>query len=109
MKSGLGRYGTIYQGGNSGYQAINLAYNWGAKNIVLLGFDCSPSKDGKAHWFGQHPRTLTTRQPFEMWQAKFPYLAEDLQNEGVRVINASRETALTCFEKLTLEKAIKIC
>jgi hypothetical protein len=44
-----------------------------------------------------------------MWQAKFPQLAVDLQAEGVRVINASRQTALTCFERMTLEEAIKVC
>jgi len=75
----------------------------------LLGLDCSPSAKGEAHWFGQHGAGLTTSQPFKMWQAKFPQLAVDLQTEGVRVINASRETALTCFERMTLEEAIKVC
>ena len=95
----------IHQGGNSGYQAINLAYLWGAKAIVLLGFDCSPSKDGKAHWFGQHGPQLTQRQPFDLWQAKFPQLAQDLVSEGVPVLNASRETVLRCFERVDLEFA----
>lgn len=93
----------IHQGGNSGYQAINLAYLWGAKQIVLLGLDCSPSKDGKAHWFGQHGPQLTQRQPFALWQDKFPALAQDLAREGVAVLNASRETALGCFERVKLE------
>jgi hypothetical protein len=95
----------IHQGGNSGYQAINLAYLWGAKAIVLLGFDCSPSKDGKAHWFGQHGPQLTQRQPFDLWQAKFPQLAQDLASENVPVLNASRETVLRCFERVDLEFA----
>ena len=94
----------IHQGGNSGYQAINLAYLWGAKQIVLLGLDCSPSKEGKAHWFGQHGPQLTQRQPFDLWQDKFPALAQDLAREGVPVLNASRETALRCFERVKLEE-----
>lgn len=93
----------IHQGGNSGYQAINLAYLFGASVIVLLGFDCSPSKSGEAHWFGQHGPQLTRQQPFALWQAKFPLLARDLEIEGVRVINASRSTALDCFERMALE------
>jgi len=99
----------IHQGGNSGYQAINLAYLWEAKTIVLLGLDCSLSPKGDAHWFGQHGEGLTNHQPFQLWQAKFPQLAVDLQAEGVRVINASRQTALTCFERMTLEEAINVC
>lgn len=42
-----------------------------------------------------------------MWRAKFPALAADLKREGVRVINASRETALECFERMSLEEALE--
>ena len=105
-KPGLGVHDVIHQGGNSGYQAINLAYLWGAKAIVLLGFDCSPAKDGKAHWFGQHGPGLTRQQPFSLWQAHFPQLAEDLKAQGVPVYNASRETALRCFDRVSLESLI---
>ena len=99
--------GFIHQGGNSGYQAINLAYLFGASAIVLLGFDCSQSKTGEAHWFGQHGPRLTQQQPFALWQANFPALAQDLANSGTRVINASRETALRCFERASLADALK--
>lgn len=108
-KPGLGRHGVIHQGGNSGFQAINLAWLWGAKTIVVLGLDCKPAQDGKAHWFGQHGPGLTQRQPFGLWQGAFPALAKDLEAEGVRVINASRDTALTCFETAQLEHVIETC
>ena len=36
-RKGLGE-NCIHTGGNSGYQAINLAYLWKAKKIILLGF-----------------------------------------------------------------------
>ena len=97
----------IHQGGNSGYQAINLAHLWGARTIVLLGLDCSNAPDGRAHWFGQHSRPLSVSQPFDMWLGKFPRLAHDLEADGVRVINASRATALTCFPRDSLESAIE--
>lgn len=71
---------------------------------MLLGLDCSPSKDGKAHWFGQHGAGLTQRQPFDLWQARFPKLAQDLRDDGVFTINASRQTALTCFDRMPLER-----
>lgn len=101
---GLGLHDKIHQGGNSGYQAINLAYLWGADRIVLLGFDCGPSVRGEAHWFGQHPPILTQTQPYDLWVAKYPRLADDLEKQGVKVINASRHTALTCFERKTIDQ-----
>jgi hypothetical protein len=83
-----------------------LAYLWGAQTIILLGLDCSKAPDGKDHWFGQHGPELTQQQPYDIWQARFPVLAQDLKDEGVRVINCSRQTALTCFERMTLKDAI---
>lgn len=103
---GLGRDGTIHHGGNSGYQAINLAWLWGAKTIILLGFDCKQAADGKAHWFGQHGPGLIQRQPFSIWQNAFPVLAKDIEGTGCQVVNCSRDTALQCFVQMSLENAI---
>lgn len=103
---GLGRNGVIHQGGNGGYQAINLAWLWGAKRILLIGLDCKPGEKGKAHWFGQHGKGLSKIQNYKHWTRVFPQLADDLKAEGVEVINLSRETALTCFPRMSLEEAI---
>jgi hypothetical protein len=100
-KNGLG-VDCVHFGGNSGYQAINLAYLWGAKRIILLGFDCKPV-DGKDHWFGQHEKGLTQVQPYQLWLNNFTQLAKDLQARGVEVINASPDTALQCFNKAKIE------
>lgn len=86
----------MHFGGSSGYQAINLAYLWGATRIVLLGFDCKPV-DGKDHWFGQHPSGLTQIQPYSLWLENYVDLARDLKAEGVEVINCSPDSALRCF------------
>lgn len=92
----------IHEGGNSGYQALNLAYHAGAGRIVLLGYDMQRT-GGRAHWFGDHPRGLQVSSPFEDWRRRFDALAADLARAGVEVINASRETALTCFRRAPLE------
>jgi hypothetical protein len=96
-KPGLGR-DCVHFGGNSGYQAINLAYLWGAKRIVLLGFDCKPV-NGKDHWFGQHPRGLNQVQPYQLWLNNFVQISKDLESEGIEVINCSMLSALQCFKK----------
>lgn len=102
-RPGLGTGEMIHQGANSGYQCINLAYYWGAKRIILLGLDCSPSPDGKKHWFGDHPKGLSNNQPFERWVLNFKKLADDLALLKIDVINASRRTALGCFKQIFLE------
>jgi hypothetical protein len=105
-KPGLGKEGIIHQGGNGGYQVINLAWLWGAKRILAIGLDCKPAADGTAHWFGQHGRNLSKIQNYRCWNELFPQLAADLVQEGVDVFNLSRETALTCFPRMSLEEAI---
>lgn len=94
---GLGR-DCIHFGGNSGYQAINLAYLWGANRIILLGFDMR-RVDNRAHWFGDHPRAKGFHNPvaFEHWIRMFDGLARDLKREGVEVINCTPGSALRCF------------
>lgn len=96
---GLGkRPGIIHQGGNGGYQAINLAYQAGARRIILLGFDMKGT-----HWHGKHVGLPNTPDwLFERWKENFVVLAKDLKEEGVEVINCSPGTALQAFEKQEL-------
>ena len=99
-KFGLGRE-MIHTGGNSGYQAINLAYLLGATKIILLGYDMQYTQ-GKAHWHGDHKRGLTQQTAFKQWCNHLGIMAKDLISEGVEVINATRETALECFKRQKL-------
>ena len=96
---------TVHQGGNSGYQAINLAFHFGARRILLLGFDMQRT-DGKSHWFGDHPPGLQVPSPFQDFIRRFGPLAQDLSDEGVTVINCSAQTALTCFPRHTISQAL---
>ena len=102
---GLGK-DKVHYGANSGYQAINLAYLFGAKKIILLGFDMKRGENKKAHWHADHPGILNKDVPVKTWIKNFIRLAEDLKVEGVEVINATRDTALECFNKLNLEDAL---
>lgn len=98
--------GRIHSGGNSGYQAMNLAFMWGAAKIVLMGFDFQRT-NGKAHNHGNHEGGLTNlTNDLEAWRGRMIPMAADLRSKGVRVINASRETAITCIERMTPEQAL---
>lgn len=104
---GLSRLrGVLHHGGNGGYQAIGLAQQFGASRIILLGFDMQHT-DGRAHWHADHPRPLRNAPSVAAWAPAFIQLAHDLAAEGVEVINCTRQTALTCFPRLTLREAFE--
>lgn len=100
--------GTSDEGGNSGFQALTLAYHLHepGEPIALLGFDMGAT--GCSHWFGEHPVGLGNpiARRFPIWCDGFRKIAADLANEGVEVINCTRTTALDCFRQLTIEDVI---
>jgi len=93
-------------GKNSGFQAINLAVHLGASRIVLLGYDLQPDAKGKHHWFGAHPYTKTP-PPYRDLLPLFPTLIEPVRALGVTILNASRVSALTCFERIALHDVLR--
>jgi len=94
--------GEVHSGGNSGYQAINLAYLLGATRIILIGFDMRWT-GGKAHWFGNHPEGLTNQEPDRYIKA-FRTIKPD--KYGLEIINCSRATALDAFPRRNLEDVL---
>lgn len=94
--------GFIHQGGNSGYQAINLAVQAGAKQITLLGYDMN-DRAGK-HWHGKYTNGLpnTGTHLFLEWIRNFEQLASDLKTAGVSVVNCTPSSALTSFRTADL-------
>lgn len=91
-------------GRNGGYQAMNLAAHLGASRIVLLGYDMQAFKGQPSHWFGEHPDH--NRAPYSTYLEYFPLLVAPLQALGITVLNASRESALECFPRVTLTEAL---
>lgn len=100
-KDGLSRVdGVIHQGSNSGYQSINLAYHWGVKRMLLLGYDMS-DHGSQTHWHQPHAKFMVS--PFDRWLVYFEKLARDLKDDGIEVINCTRRTAMKCFPMGDLE------
>ncbi|MEZ2604973.1 hypothetical protein [Kluyvera intermedia] len=96
----------IHDGGtfNSGQRAILFSAQLGAKNIILLGYDCSINNG--IHWHGTHssssnPDVSTTIR----WQREFEVIGKALCND-IHIINCSRYTEITCFRRLPLELAL---
>lgn len=89
---------------NSGAAAISLAALMGAQRVVMLGFDCQHT-GGKTHWHGSHPKGLGDAGSVGMWGKAFADLARDMRGR-CEVLNASRATALDCFERVNLEDVL---
>lgn len=93
-------------GGNSGYQAINLAVHLGASRILLLGFDCKSDGD-KIHFWGNYSgRKNPGNATFVNWKKTFKTLVKPLRDLGIDIINCSQGSALKCFERGVLEREI---
>lgn len=88
---------------NSGAGAIALAILLGAKKVILLGYDAQKT-GGKAHWHGDHPSQLGNAGSVNQWPEFFNLLAQKYRNSSI--INASRETAITCFKREELETVL---
>jgi hypothetical protein len=95
----------LRDGGNSGYAAINLAYHLGAKKIVLLGFDMQ-TNGKETHWHDGYVSTADTGTMERLMIPNFDSLVEPLEKRKIKVYNASPNSKLTCFQKITIEEAL---
>jgi len=94
--------GLIHQGGNSGYQAINLAVLMGARRVILLGFDLQIS-GGKIHHHADHAGKNPDSVALKEWAKAFETIECP---PWLEIINCSRESALTCFPRMTIEECL---
>ena len=101
--------GGLRTGSNSGYQAINLAYHFGATRIVLIGYDMS-CRGHSIHW--RERRRLQTVHGYTQtidnhMLPNFPTLVEPLKRAGVAVINATPNSRLRVWPYMPLYDVVK--
>lgn len=93
-------------GGNGGFQALNLAIQFGVKRIMLVGVDCTI--DHGPHWFGRHPPPLSN--PLESnvrrWRDAFDKSAARIKLLGVEVVNCSQISTLANYSKMSIDEAL---
>lgn len=105
------RPGCLSWNANSGGSAINLASQFGAKKIYLLGFDMKlGGPDGNRQHFHTHYNRARSGQPidpkklpFHRHLRCFPVIAKDAKKQGIEIINVSQDTAIKDFKCLKIE------
>jgi len=92
---------------NSGSAAISLAAHTGAKRIILLGFDMKLSGIDQ-HWHDvYHVKTNDPNRmrklPFYRHMLGFPEIAKDARRMGIEILNASPDSAIVDFKKVSVK------
>lgn len=98
--------GRVGWGGNSGFHAVNLAAQFGARALILVGFDMRV--DRGRHFFGEHPYSKSPSEGNVLrWAKHLDKQAAALSARGIATINCSPVSALTAFPRMTFEEAIE--
>lgn len=90
-RAGLSDQSGAINSGNSAYGALGLAYQWKPDKILLLGVD--GSSDPRVSGDGPPDRSLSHLPQL------FNTAVDQLEKENIQVINGSKKSAITCFEK----------
>jgi len=109
----------IHYGHSSGFQIMNLAYHYGIRTMILIGYDMRylPGYDRNQrnpgegrHYFGEYPKNL------QHWPKVGPggeftgllrvFRTIDREALGVRIINCSPGSALDFFENAELKDVL---
>lgn len=100
------RFGTVGWAGNSGFHCLNLAVQFLAAKIILVGYDMTLSHG--VHWHGRHPDGMNNPSDgnVERWRRCVDSASELIAALGIRVVNASPISALQNYPKMSLEEAL---
>jgi len=76
------------------------------KRIVLLGFDMR-KVDGKTNWHDDYgvPKKFQFN-PYSRFLKPFDGIAKDLNRQNVECVNATPDSALDVFPKLSLDEVL---
>jgi hypothetical protein len=100
--------GVIYDGGTSGFGALQICIHKRAKQIVLFGFDY----DGSSHapsGVGQEKRRAQSAANWAGWAERFSIYSPYFNQHGIHIVNACPTSAIRCFQKVALQDGVAIC
>lgn len=103
----LVKFGTVGWGGNSGFHCLNLAVQFLAAKIILVGLDMTLAYG--IHWHGPHQKGMNNpkERSVERWRRVIDAGAPIIRRLAIPVINASPISALENYPKMPILEAIK--
>jgi hypothetical protein len=97
----------VCRGSSSGFMAAQVAIELcGARHVILVGMDCKRDKNGRAHYFGDHPKPLSNPQPFQIWADEWDSIVDPCAARGVDIVNCSLDTAIRTMRRSTLQEEL---
>lgn len=105
------RPGFVAWNNNSGAAAISVAAQAGATRIVLVGFDMSLGANNALHWHKLYPKMDIVSQvpkvlPFAKHLEGFAHIKEDADRLGIEIINASPDSKIEEFRKVSVKELL---
>jgi len=107
--------GTVSWNRCSGTSAINLAYHFGVKRIVLVGYDMR-RVDKEDNWHQEHkkmhPKSSKKRDDqkskniYERFLKCLPAVAHKAKDLGLEIVNTCPESAIEVFPYMKLEDTL---
>jgi hypothetical protein len=88
-------------GYDCGTSAINVAFHFGATEIVLLGMDMQGDRWCNGEF--SHPMPHIPTDHHRRHASVLPDIAKDATRRGIRIVNCSPVSSVTCFETQPLE------
>lgn len=98
FKRGLSDDTSCISTGNSGYGALNLAYHFRPKKILMLGIDGT---------VGYHYQNGKSNRPLTYLPDMFESAKAQLDAAGIELINGSVNSAVTAYPRFTVAEGIK--
>lgn len=97
----------IYSGYTVAYFALQIAVFMGFKQVFYVGLDLK-HRNNQTHFFGRDPVSDNHEQTeFPKMIRMLSYAATRLLSSDVHVFNCSPSTTLDCFQRVSLDWAIK--
>lgn len=100
----------IYGGGTSGFGALQVCIHKRARRLVLFGYDYDGNYDGGFR-HNDHDYERRRSQVAENWQAwsrHFEVYVPHLNKHGISVVNACPTSAISCFQKVSLDDGVSL-
>lgn len=96
--------GLEHGGGHSGFQALSIAVQFGARLIALVGFDMH--LDRGAHWCGALAVARPDAGRVARWRTEMDAAAPQFIGLGVDVVNCTPGSALTAYPTARLDRVV---